>query len=316
MVVMNVVVAVAVLQCPGRQFDPVWGDVMRAGRFIIGKEGYCSTILNENGLRAPSAGEARGYAERVLFVGDSFTAAFQVPDETTYVKQVESSLRASGANVLCVNAGQEGANSAAHLFRADAVVEEFRPTRVVLQVGDGDFSSELTVPVARGYWLEPNGDSWAPRQGSVDARADRLRDALTRVPLGYWLFQRWKASATPTPLAENTEADPEMIRWILQEYREKFGEDLLLVYTPEMDYFAGSSEPTEIEATVMDSCADLGIETVDLRDAFLGRYAESRQPLQGFANTRPGTGHWNAEGHAIVAQTVVARLLGSQPASR
>ena len=51
---------------------------------------------------------------------------------------------------------------------------------------------------------------------------------------------------------------------------------------------------------------------VDVTPALCARFAETHQPLHGFWNTVPGTGHLNAEGHAVVARQL-ADALGAAP---
>jgi hypothetical protein len=95
---------------------------------------------------------------------------------------------------------------------------------------------------------------------------------------------------------------------VLAELRTAYGSNLVILWTPRLDYFGGPNGPTPTEAQVREACARLDIDFIDTRTAFAREYARTRQPLQGFSNTAPGEGHWNAAGHAVVAAEIVRVL--------
>lgn len=57
------------------------------------------------------------------------------------------------------------------------------------------------------------------------------------------------------------------------------------------------------------------VDSVPLLDAETRR---TGRPVHGFANTRPGYGHWNEEGHAVVGKALAGALCGlaSAPAGK
>jgi hypothetical protein len=314
---LNLLVGIAVLRSPGRRMDPTWGDVMRPGTYVMGGEGYCITKLSSIGFRAPEPSAVRAWPERLLFLGDSYTEAFQMMDRDTYVMRVQEALRARGLRVACVNAGVSGQNAASYLYLAEALKTTYRPTRVVIQMGDGDFGSALLGARDRGYWLEPAGAGWIPRAAQIAAGTDRARDLLTRAPALYWLFQRWKKAAADTPPSDAIPSDSDQsgdgpdtvpVDWVLRELRARYGADVAILWTPAFDYFDGANGPTQTETDVAENCARLGIGFIDTRRAFAAEYARTRQPLQGFSGTALGEGHWNAAAHALVAAELVRYL--------
>lgn len=64
----------------------------------------------EQGLRVPLKPDEQGAraARTILFIGDSATAAYEVPYEQTYVAKVEATLKAAGQSVRAINAGIRG----------------------------------------------------------------------------------------------------------------------------------------------------------------------------------------------------------------
>ncbi len=315
-VLMNVLTAVLVFRSPGRRVDPVFGDVMNRGLLISATEGRTVTRINSIGNRAGEPEGLRSYPRRILFIGDSFTEAIQIPDGHTFVDLAEAALRRQGEHVVGVNAGMDGANPAWFLHLADALKGTYAPTRTVLEVGDTDFTVELKKPQSKGYWLARDGTGWVVRGSQpTPAAADVARNALTHLPAPYWIWQRVKksqqAKAVQSAADPTAYADPAQVEWILRQLKTAYGEDLVILYRPEIDYRGSATAPTETERLVAATTRRLGLVFVNPREALLSRYAQTRQPLDGFDNTQPGAGHWNVEGHRVVADLLVKTLTRS-----
>jgi hypothetical protein len=298
--------------------DPALGDVMNAGVFIRGTEGYCVTRFNSLGLRAPEPDAVSRLPERILFLGDSFTEAVQVRDQDTFILRSEAALRARGREVACINAGGAGASPAAYLYLAPPLKSAYRPTRVIVQVGDGDWGPQLTG-VSQAYWLEKSSSGWTPRRAAASPVPGWQRDLLARVPAAYWLVQKQRLVALNKDAADATTGrghagskaapDSRIVEWVVRELRSRYGSDVVVLYTPAIDYFGDPLRTTDTEEMVRDACARANVTFLDLRPAFAARYKRTRQPLHGFANTEPGTGHLNVEGHALVAEAITAVLI-------
>jgi hypothetical protein len=83
-------------------------------------------------------------------------------------------------------------------------------------------------------------------------------------------------------------ADPQRMR----EHAAKLGEADLFYPERRLRVFAGREH----------------IETVFLAEDLAARAAARGEHLHGFANTQMGTGHWNAQGHALAAELIVRKL--------
>ena len=65
--------------------------------------------INSRGMRGPELKQRRPGHRRILFLGDSFTMAGQLPEEDTFVHRVGDLLRMDpGVDVEVVNAGVNG----------------------------------------------------------------------------------------------------------------------------------------------------------------------------------------------------------------
>jgi hypothetical protein len=323
LLVVNIVVACAVFRSPGRRIDPDFGGVQKPGLFVRGTEGFCVTHISSTGLRTVEPEVARSYPERIVFTGDSFTEAEQVMDQDTFVLLVQARLRSQGRKVVCVNAGISGANAASHLYLADAIKLNYAPTRTVLQLEDADFGPELLDP-GSSYWLSRADSTWIPRRADPTKGRTWLQDTLTKVPAAYWLFQRWKrvqklAQSEGDPgvrgadgSAMQQKPDARVVDWVVREARAEYGPNLVILYAAHFDYSSDLTAGSYTEALVREMCVRHDVTYIDLRRPFAERYARTRQPLHGFSNTQPGLGHWNAIGHQVIAEQLLA-VLGTAP---
>ena len=309
--IVNAAVGLTLFWIPGHRIDPVLGDVSQKGLFVRGTEGYCLTHINSLGLRAPEPAVAAKYPERILCVGDSFTLAYQVLDSQTYVLRMQTLLRSRGHDVEGVNAGILGASVADALFLGPELRRRYEPTRTVLQMGDHDFGPQATEPRANACWLEPSGRGWVARRAAPATGVSRTRDLIARyTPAAYWLSQRARSWGDGPPVdkelreeqaANASGADQRLVEWCLTSLKAEYGDDFVLLYSPAVDYAGDWRQPTVTERQVHEACDRLGVTFVDVRSVFWNDYSSTRQPLNGSPNTLPGTGHWNARGHALIA---------------
>ncbi|MFB0965806.1 MAG: arylesterase [Patescibacteria group bacterium] len=93
--------------------------------------------------RAPDASVKKAAEEAmkeksVLVMGDSLTAGYQLPPESSYPAQLEKLLKAEGYRYRVTNAGVSGDTSAGLLERADWLLSDPLPSLVVLCIGSND----------------------------------------------------------------------------------------------------------------------------------------------------------------------------------
>lgn len=87
-------------------------------------------------------------AQKLLVLGDSLTAGYNLPPGDAYPAQLEAALKARGVNMPVINAGVSGDTTAAGLARLDWALAE-KPTHVVVALGANDMLRGLSPEQAR-----------------------------------------------------------------------------------------------------------------------------------------------------------------------
>jgi len=93
------------------------------------------------------AAQSRAYASatnpqsatKIVFLGDSLTAGFGLPQQQAWPQQVQKRLTSAGYNTIIINAGVSGDNSANGLARYDRSVGSVQADMLVLALGANDF---------------------------------------------------------------------------------------------------------------------------------------------------------------------------------
>jgi lysophospholipase L1-like esterase len=120
--------------------------------------------INAEGLRGPELEPLPAGGRRVLFLGDSMVAAFEVPYEQTFTALLEPILSERlGAEVQVLNAGVRGYGTDQSYLYYRARARAFRPDLVVLfhsgnDLEDNEKLHEMRRPLGKAaFALEPDG---------------------------------------------------------------------------------------------------------------------------------------------------------------
>jgi hypothetical protein len=128
---------------------------------------------DELGMRIPLvAGAPPAHAERnILFVGDSGTAAYEVPYEETFVAKVEAKLNAGGARARTFNAGIRGYSTEQAYKRMRALLEksELGVTDVVYLFGLNDPFENMSLHFPVRLMSKPG--AYLDRDGTLKFRS-------------------------------------------------------------------------------------------------------------------------------------------------
>lgn len=195
--------------------------VLFGGRLLKGKPfaRYLNRDENRNWVRLNNWGfhdrdrEARGIKRRILFLGDSFVEALQLPPEESFVRLTGDALRAEA-----INGGVSGTGSAYQRLLWD---EFFAPRvevdELVLAVFPSneleDNAVDIGPPLRYGIYLRDDGKPFVYEQPQAAWRKAALW-ATNRSALAHGLYQaafRWKRTRLHREVraAAVGDADPE-----------------------------------------------------------------------------------------------------------
>lgn len=165
--------------------DPVFGSRYRRGavatRIVDGQQ--VPVRINSDGFNSPELPRERtpGTA-RLLFLGDSFTAATEVPPEENFTQRAAADLSEPDRPVEAVNLGISGFNTAQELLCWRTVGLEYQPDVVILALFAGNDLSdnvpELAATNIPNFGLRPDGSLTAlPFTPRWSKKPNWLRDS-------------------------------------------------------------------------------------------------------------------------------------------
>ncbi|MCK6574070.1 hypothetical protein L6V77_23570 [Myxococcota bacterium] len=293
-----------------RQRAEGWGD-SRFGRFGV------SVHDDVTALRGPT----------VAIWGDSYVEAWQVDDPDKVAAQVTALCGADG--LTGVGVGQSGRAAADVVFLLPRYEKLFSPEAhyIVLPhlsdvLPDGlrffdDPPRLVEVPFTAGsLGLRPILERfhlqlfWRAARTAVNGadgnRVVRLRPGPVKRPgagaggLGGTKYDR--------PVVLPSDATLEYLLAALDAATER---PLVFIYTPAVPRIrANAVETQDQDAAAARHVAALaarrGIGFLDLSAAFVRAYQQTGEFPRGFHNGVPGSGHWNALGHRLVAEAICA----------
>jgi lysophospholipase L1-like esterase len=303
---------------PRTRVDPRYGTLPLPHEPIVqSKEGYLRARANELGhldAPMPTALPTNG----ILVIGDSFTEARQVALEDRFTDRLGVLL---GRRVY--NVGHEGWSPLNAIGFLTAERERFAPETVIVQVSgndvtdivqpggphveerNGQLTSVIPVIEKRGLAkkitaVRETAQRSAVVSNFIVAGMNLMRGSGGGESLGLRGANAW--CKEPTELA--TKALP----WIMSELK-RLHPNVYLLYLPQLDYAGGCIDRCDLPRTNMIGAAKgAGIPVIDVTHDVCTAFKATGQPLNGFANTIPGTGHYNAEGHAVIARAIAAKL--------
>jgi hypothetical protein len=295
---------------PAIRFDPRYDRLPKANQPVVqSSEGFSRARTNELGhldARMPGRPPSNG----ILILGDSYTEARQVAMSERFSDRLEQLL---GRRVY--NVGHTGWSPVHSLEFLRSEQAAFTPATVIVQVSGNDL--EDLFATKRPHLVEsvPNGFSIVlPRRNkrglakqvtavreAVSARSAFAGEAivalLTLFKSGDGGDDGGDAHQCAAPSPRFTAA----VRWLMIEF-QRTHPDVRWLYLPLLDYQAGCTDKCAAAAAMFHQAAAANrVPLVDATAAMCSQFAASHQPLHGFWNTIPGTGHMNAAGHEVVA---------------
>ena len=307
-------------------FDPELGLVFAPAATVVTRiEGAAESHWSEHGVRRSS--KAGPSVERpILVIGDSFTEALQVGDDSVYTAQLEQQLSDVGMERPILNVAESGNSLADYVANAAFFRKTFHPAWTVVQIGELDCGKEAwdatgaaftrdvaggAVGIRKAVPLDPEERGWLRRF----VHQARNRSALFAYSLKRSLdfANAWRADppmfnasrAVPRDRAQPPDNYP--LELELQMLVEAYAGRLTILYTTPFYAPPRAAVPSQTDARVEAFARSNRISFVKLGDMYR-RLATENIAASGFANTSPFKGHWNESGHKEVARLLAAEL--------
>ncbi len=300
--------------------DAELGKVPGAGTVVVwGTEGHGVTHYVANGEIATPYSDGAS----VVVLGDSHTEAFQVDDNQKFVSIAEQLLRQRGLKMDLHNLGASGATLADYAYIAPFVHRRYDPTLVVVQIEQSDFGDEgFDQRRVNHFILQNNALQLVhiPLLDSGPTAGRWLRRSLALVNYGYFRYEQIHTrQASSDARGEHSidahSARPDQTPGIasleLQALRDAYaGVPVIVLVLPEVPKISNHQivrEDRDYVALVQTVLGVANWSVLDPANGFRDLAAQGRLP-RGFANTLPGEGHLNTNGHAVVGASLAARI--------
>jgi hypothetical protein len=311
-------------------YDPVLGYVnMPFGRYVESMEGYSVTRFNSLGWndREPLRDNK---VRRIFVIGNSYTEAFQVYRDRAYVQIAEQLLhdQQEKLHVDLMRLGRDGFTLLHYPVIIDRLMGRFKPEIIVLQLSAFSGDDLYGNDVLSEYNKHGRLLSLQIRPRAEDRTKEYFRRIINNSALAYYIIRKHKAffmkllsrpaamdrvpEQTNLPAKNSQKSLVDMtarIGFVLDEVL-KYGTTVLVLYLPPSgSYLKETTQKGQMTRAALGLAVEKrGIHLIDLSQEFVSDFARTGQVLEGFANTRPGEGHLNLHGHAVVG-TVLAEQL-------
>ncbi len=279
--------------------------------WVCFREGFGFGRTNELGYNdAPIRDES---AERIAFIGSSHTVGLQLNQKDIYPVVTEVLLLAddnSENDFECISVASAGQYLNTSISNLEPLAKSFdNLAYVVLETPTINYSEKEFEEMLLGYYhVEPENESFIYRtaqsipylrlmanqyQSMLEQRGGNTTDDFIMPALpDYETYERGFSAAA------------ERMGAIADEY----GFRLILLHHSTPAHSAESTLHSGHDSKNLEilerCCRDNGIILLDMCQEFADYHNTTAASAYGFANTRPGTGHLNADGHSLIAHRI------------
>lgn len=271
------------------------------------QEGVSSVHYFPDGARR--TGEPRlPSAPSFVILGDSQIEATQVDDDETMGAVIERRARAAHTPLNVVQIGWGGAGIPTYLGVASNVLSTWPTDHVVIVLNPRDFGSGALLAGNFKMTIASDGSASVKDVGHRPSTS-RIKRVMQHSSLASMVWLRGKqmwSSAREQDLpdgAPQAAANVEkLVAASVHALHASYGERLAIVYTP---YIGVVDDPaTPDEALLLQACSREHVPCVSARDAMRTARDVDHVLCRGFHNTVPGIGHFNADGHEVMASVI------------
>lgn len=295
--------------------------VREAGAFTSrATEGNAWAVIDANGYNNTPEQLSKGRVA-VLMMGSSHTEALNVA-QTESASYLLNKMLVDKLNGNVYNIGISAHRFARNAANLDRALAEFSPTDYVIV--------EATDLMLSVYELESALSDSFERQEATDIP---LPELLYNQPLAKTAYNQMQALIEAASVNPETLGDVEDATVVEEGYQEllteliaqmeatadRHGVQLIIYYPPQLiledDGAASADTSADYLAAFEAACLQTDITFINMEDVFLVEYSDSHILPHGFSNTLLGSGHLNAEGHRMIAETLYEAIMDKETAA-
>lgn len=290
---------------------------------VYAYEGFGINETDQNGYVNPNVELESKY---ILVMGSSHTQAKEVMAEERYSNLINQKI--TDENKLYVyNIAIDGNYYPTIVKHFEAALQEFPNSEaVIIEIGDTEYEiQELQDSIhSVPYSKDTVGSALVENMTYLEKIKAMLKEKMSLVVLlAYKQLANidlgienmfWYSDSTQISEKKDTEYNKEYVKALensLKKLKDTYGKPIIILYHPEVKLTKEGKMEIIRDSNVdmfKNMCLEYEISFLDMGDVFLQEFNSSLIYPYGFANTAPGTGHLNKEGHHMVADTLFEEL--------
>lgn len=284
-------------------------SVWRPGAVMVhGQEGFSITVPDSNGFINPPGVLADRY---VLMMGASHTQGLEVRAQYRYAELVNHYFSDGSGTLAAYNIGCQGDFLPTQIKHFLAAVEAFpNATAITIEISGSDSTAREIHEAMEQEHYDPEDSATGFKTGGI---AVKLKTAVKEsLPLLSLLKKNVETLRAQAAEGDEDPYDYETeLNAALSLIRSQFDGPIAFVFHPTTEIRPdgslklGYSDTWDIFCRV---CEKNGIDVIDTGSRFARLYETEQKLPYGFANTTPGSGHLNAQGHRILAEEIISYL--------
>jgi lysophospholipase L1-like esterase len=310
------------------EYDPALGKYMYAPNTYARsrQEGWATTFVGKHNTFAIRDID-KNPMPKIAIWGDSAVEGLQVPDENKMAQQVSEMFAQNGRPTIGVGIAHSANNLVDYIVdmsEYESLIPNIISHYIVFSNVEDDTLPERNKSTERSrFWYK---DGFMLFESDNKRSHQEIHDLLGRLNLRmvsyfigkvsrYQVQFPWEHREATAKTTKQAEVMPynKLDAWdfIFKELRKQTTKPITLIYTPALPHIRRGAihlkESSKREKDLMliaEICRRHNIDFIDLTTEFNDFFLKTMKFPRGFPNTFPGRGHFNADGHRILAEAI------------
>lgn len=291
--------------------------------FIESQEGFSKTTFNSLGFNdfEPIHKKDR----KIFVVGDSYTEAVQVDKSLGYTSILENIISDEATDVIKL--ARDSFMPFHYPIITDRYYDRFKPNLTIVQFASHTVSDLYEDNVNLNFDNDGEIIDYSIQASSSDQSKESIRIIINNSALAYYLLKKYKylivqsLDRVKSIVSSSTKKEPSVkrvskkdipasehikrISYVLNNIKGQ----VVCIYLPSPSItYEDSAHNSRIRDIIKEASYQTNTAFIDFSDVFKHYYTDNNKTLNGFSNSKPGTGHLNYRGHELVAQHLHAQL--------